>query len=110
MSDEVLDVQYGLMLSNSEMLEGILRKSSDFVEFINPVQSLSLIFGKDDIKVYIDTENPRTAIVVDLVYEFCYPVTFSGKWFRDLWKFWQEVSNVVVYHRDIINKKNQNDD
>ena len=107
MSDEVLDVQYGLMLSNSEMLEGILRKSSDFVEFINPVLSLSSIV--DNIKVYIDTENLGTAIVVDQVYEFCYPVTFSGG-IRDLWKFWEAVCNVVVYHRNIINKKNQNDD
>ncbi len=105
MSDEVLDVQYGLMLSNSEMLEGILRKSSDFVEFINPVYFFSS-FAQNDVKIYMDTENPGIAIVVDLVYEFCYPVTFSGG-ISDLW---QEVSNVVAYHRDIINKKNQNDD
>ena len=105
MSDEVLDVQYGLMLSNSEMLEGILKKSpSDFVEFINPVNFFSSF--ADGIKIYLDTENLGTAIVVDLKYEFYYPVTFSGG-ISDLWK---EVCNVVKYHRDIINKKNQNDD
>lgn len=106
MSDEVLDVQYGLMLSNSEMLEGILNKSpSDFVEFINPVYFFSS-FARNDVKIYMDTENPGIAIIVDLVYEFYYPVTFSGG-ISDLWK---EVCNVVKYHRDIINKKNQNDD